>query len=92
VYLWLILLLKYQWAIALAIVVPYVVDRRVSFQIMVANRPSQLPEFAAFKSHKIEYSDIVRNCEDVALDEDLGIAYFSCDPGRDRWNTVMVSE
>ena len=25
------------------------------------------------------------------MEETLGIAFLSCDPGRDRWNTVMVS-
>lgn len=24
------------------------------------------------------------------MEESLGVAFVSCDPGRDRWNTVMV--
>jgi hypothetical protein len=45
---------------------------------------------SAFKSYKIKFPDVLRNCEDVLLDEELGIAYLSCDPGRDWWNAVMV--
>jgi hypothetical protein len=44
-----------------------------------------------FKSHEIRFSDQIRNCEDVILEETLGIAFLGCDPGRDRWNTVMVN-
>jgi len=31
----------------------------------------------------------LRNCEDHVLDPSTKLAYISCDPGRDRWNTVM---
>jgi arylesterase / paraoxonase len=72
------------------VIVPYVADRRHSIALLYTNRPSQLQEVSAFKDYKIAFQDVVRNCEDVVLDEELGIAYFSCDPGRDRWNTVMV--
>lgn len=44
-----------------------------------------------FKSHEVLFKDYVRNCEDVLMEESLGVAFVSCDPGRDRWNTVMVS-
>jgi arylesterase/paraoxonase len=44
-----------------------------------------------FKSHEIKFADQIRNCEDVIIEETLGIAFLGCDPGRDRWNTVMVS-
>lgn len=32
-----------------------------------------------------------RNCEDIHMIEPSGVALISCDPGRDWWNTVMVS-
>lgn len=42
------------------------------------------------KERQIKFRDQIRNCEDVVLDEGAGVAILSCDPGRDRWNTVMV--
>lgn len=47
--------------------------------------------FNTFKSHEIKFQDRVRNCEDVLIEEGMGVAFLSCDPGRDQWNTVMVS-
>jgi len=57
--------------------------------MMYQNAPSRLPNISVFSEQKIKFEDQIRNCEDAVLDENLGIAYFSCDPGRDRWNTVM---
>jgi arylesterase/paraoxonase len=54
------------------------------------NRPSNIKELNAFQSSSIKFEDLVRNCEDAVLNEKLGLAYLSCDPGRDRWNTVLV--
>jgi arylesterase / paraoxonase len=54
------------------------------------NRPSAIPEFSAFSSFDVKFENVARNCEDGVLDDELGIAYISCDPGRDRWNTVIV--
>jgi arylesterase / paraoxonase len=73
------------------VIIPYLVDRRMAIHPLVINAPHKLKEISAFKSHKIKFPDTLRNCEDILLDEELGIAYLSCDPGRDRWNTVMVS-
>lgn len=58
---------------------------------MLANAPAKLEGFNSFKSYEIKFADQIRNCEDVILEESLGVALLSCDPGRDRWNTVMVS-
>jgi hypothetical protein len=77
--------------IFLAVAAPYIYDRYLAFSGILANRPGKLERINAFKSHEIRFTDQIRNCEDVILEEALGIAFVSCDPGRDRWNTVMVS-
>jgi arylesterase/paraoxonase len=59
---------------------------------MLANRPGKFQEIYNIKSHELLFQDRVRNCEDVVLDEEKGVAFLSCDEGRDRWNTVMVSD
>jgi arylesterase / paraoxonase len=52
---------------------------------------STLPEFSAFQSQRVVFKDQLRNCEHVVFDEKNAVAYLSCDPGRDRWNAVVVS-
>jgi hypothetical protein len=44
-----------------------------------------------FSDYKIAFEDEVRNCEDMVMDEKRGAIILSCDAGRDKWNTVMVS-
>ena len=56
------------------------------------NAPGKIQSRSAFSSYRIKFADQLRNCEDVILPEGLdGLAILSCDEGRDRWNTVMVS-
>ncbi len=57
---------------------------------MFANRPSKFQPLNTFNSHEILFRDRLRNCEDVIMEKSLGIAIIGCDPGRDRWNTVMA--
>jgi arylesterase/paraoxonase len=59
--------------------------------VLLANSPGKYNNLNTFKSHEIKFRDQLRNCEDVLLDEAMGIAFVSCNPGRDQWNTVMVS-
>jgi arylesterase/paraoxonase len=42
-------------------------------------------------SHELRYTDKLRNCEDLVVDEKVGYVVLGCDEGRDVWNTVMVS-
>jgi arylesterase/paraoxonase len=56
-----------------------------------ANTPSRLSQIANI-DYEIKFKEITRNCEDVVLDEENSVAILSCDPGRDKWNTVMVSK
>ncbi|KAF2632603.1 calcium-dependent phosphotriesterase [Macroventuria anomochaeta] len=72
-----------------ALVVPWLYDRYVAFSPMAVNRPGSFGNVRTFATHRIKYQDRVRNCEDVIMEESLGVAFLSCDPGRDRWNTVM---
>jgi arylesterase/paraoxonase len=65
-------------------------DRYVVFSNMFANRPGSLQHVNTFKSHSTKFADQIRNCEDVVLAEELGVAFLGCDPGRDTWNTVMA--
>ena len=44
-----------------------------------------------YLKYEIKFADRVRSCEDVILLEDRGVAVMGCDPGRERYNTVMVS-
>lgn len=39
--------------------------------------------------HAVLFADRIRNCEDGFVVPELGVAFLSCDPGRDGWNTVM---
>lgn len=75
--------------LVLAAIAPFLYDRYLTFSSLAANRPSKLEPIYTFKKHEIKFRDYIRNCEDVILDEGMGLAILSCDPGRDRWNTVM---
>jgi arylesterase/paraoxonase len=41
-------------------------------------------------SYELRYTDNLRNCEDLVVDDKAGYVVFGCDEGRDVWNTVMV--
>ncbi|KAI4956356.1 hypothetical protein J4E91_000567 [Alternaria rosae] len=66
-----------------------VYDRYLGFSTIFANRPGNFENVNHFKSHEIKFRDRLRNCEDVLVEEDMGIAFLSCNPERDQWNTVM---
>ena len=75
----------------LGVIGPWVYDKYQGLgQLFIKNRPDRLPSIKAFKSHEIKYMGELRNCEDLVIDQDAGMALLSCDPGRDWWNTVMV--
>jgi hypothetical protein len=58
--------------------------------MLYTNAPERLPNINTFKSHEIKFADRVRSCEDALIVESRGVAIMACDPGRERWNTVMV--
>jgi len=79
-----------QYLVFLAVAAPYFYDRYLAFSNIVANGPGKLEHVNTFKSYETKFTDRLKNCEDLVMHENLGIAFLSCDPGRDRWNTVMV--
>jgi arylesterase/paraoxonase len=84
------LLTPQQSLALLAASAPYLYGRYVAFSGMFAHRPSVFQNVTTFRSQTVKFADKVRNCEDVVMVETLGVAFLSCDPGRDGWNTVMV--
>lgn len=61
---------------------------------MYNNVPSRLTpvdNLGTSSIRQIKFADrpSFRSCEDALLVESLGVAIVACDPGRDRWNTVM---
>ncbi|KAI2638626.1 putative paraoxonase [Xylaria nigripes] len=75
--------------ILLALLVPYLYERSHAIGLFWKNSPEQLTKVNAFVSYEIKFTDRIRSCEDVLLVESAGIAILACDPGRERWNTVM---
>lgn len=80
-----------QFLLALAALSPILYERLQVLTLFYSNAPARLPRINAFKSHEIKFADKIRSCEDVLLVESLGVAILPCDPGRERWNSVMVS-
>jgi hypothetical protein len=54
------------------------------------NAPARIGNIRGFDTFEEKFSNDLRNCEDVFLNEDAEWALLSCDPSRDGWNTVMV--
>jgi arylesterase/paraoxonase len=80
-------------AILLALVLGPFLYQRISLVLSLKdNAPGKIQSRSAFTSYEVKFAEQLRNCEDVILPEGLdGLAILSCDEGRDRWNTVMVS-
>ncbi|RMZ72256.1 Six-bladed beta-propeller [Pyrenophora seminiperda CCB06] len=78
-----------QYLAALAALAPWAYDRYQAFSTMLENRPGKLQNFNGFGSHEVKFRNELRNCEDVLVEEGMGIAFLSCNPERDQWNTVM---
>lgn len=79
-----------QLVLALAILAPFIYDRGQVLSLFWKNAPHRLVRVNMFASHEIRFSDRIRSCEDALLVESQGLAILGCDPGRERWNTVMV--
>ncbi|KAF9641650.1 Glycoside hydrolase family 16 [Lasiodiplodia theobromae] len=62
---------------------------RVDTLKLVTADVATLQSVTTFKEQQIKHQDILKNCEDVIVLEDQGVAILSCDPQRDAWNTVM---
>ncbi|KAJ8121457.1 hypothetical protein ONZ43_g2096 [Nemania bipapillata] len=75
--------------VALALLLPFGYERGQVASLFWSNAPHRLVKTNTFASHEIKFSDSIRSCEDALLVESQGIAILGCDPGRERWNTVM---
>ncbi|KAI1338397.1 putative paraoxonase [Xylariaceae sp. FL0016] len=75
--------------LALACLSPFLWERAQVLSLFWYNAPERLVRIDEFGSHEIKFSDRIRSCEDVVLVESVGVAILACDPGRERWNTVM---
>lgn len=58
---------------------------------MYNNAPERFLDINNLQSPEVKFSDTIKSCEDVLLVESKGLAIVACDPGREVWNTVMVS-
>lgn len=47
------------------------------------NAPDRLEKVSELGKWEIRFQDLVRNCEDIYLNDQAGWALLSCDPGRD---------
>ncbi|KAI0857042.1 putative paraoxonase [Xylaria cubensis] len=76
--------------VALTLLLPFLYERgQVLSTLFWKNAPSRLVKVNAFASHEIKFADRIRSCEDALIVESEGLAILGCDPGRERWNTVM---
>lgn len=85
-------ILIYTQAVALiSLVASFIYTRLGILYTFYANAPTRLQGVNNFKTTSIRFRNLIRNCEDGIIDAERGFALLSCDPGRDNWNTVMVS-
>ncbi|KAI1821113.1 putative paraoxonase [Xylaria intraflava] len=75
--------------ITLALLWPFIYDRSHMVSLFWKNAPNRLVKINTFASHEIRFADRIRSCEDAIMVESKGVAILGCDPGRERWNTVM---
>ncbi|KAK3114360.1 hypothetical protein LTR53_007397 [Teratosphaeriaceae sp. CCFEE 6253] len=79
----------FKGAALVACFAAFVYSRRGILLTFYTNRPGSLKELNLLPNANVEFEDVVRNCEDAYLNDFEGWAVLSCDPGRDKWNTVM---
>ncbi|KAI1502536.1 putative paraoxonase [Biscogniauxia marginata] len=75
--------------LALAVLSPVFYERTQTLSLFWKNAPGRLERIDNFGSHEIKFADRIRSCEDALLVESEGVAILACDPGREKWNTVM---
>lgn len=64
-------------------------ERARVVRLLVDNAPHKFTEVNTFADSSIKFADRLRNCEDGLIIDEDHVAIFSCDAGRDVWNTVM---
>ncbi|KAH9892207.1 putative paraoxonase [Xylariomycetidae sp. FL2044] len=73
----------------LASLSPLLYSRLQILSLLYTNAPERFIKINTFGAYEIKFADQIRSCEDVVLVESEGLAILGCDPGRERWNTVM---
>ncbi|SPO06296.1 uncharacterized protein DNG_08985 [Cephalotrichum gorgonifer] len=72
-----------------AALVPLLYSRSHTLSTFYTNSPHRLVRVNTAKSYDIKFQDRIRSCEDAFLVEKAGLAILACDPGREKYNTVM---
>ncbi|KAK7917600.1 hypothetical protein PG985_011208 [Apiospora marii] len=67
----------------------FIYPRISLLQSFYYNHPDRLVPLNNIGPYEVKFGDRLRSCEDVILIESKGVAIVACDPGRERWNTVM---
>ncbi|CAJ2499767.1 Uu.00g026200.m01.CDS01 [Anthostomella pinea] len=75
--------------LAVALLAPVLYERAQILYLFWRNAPVRFTRIDNLGSHDIKFADRIRSCEDALLVESQGLAILGCDPGRERWNTVM---
>jgi arylesterase/paraoxonase len=77
--------------VGFALLWPVLWPRLQILSLFRKNALDKLERLNALESLEVKFADRIRNCEDALLVEEHGLAIVGCDPGREIWNTVMVS-
>ncbi|KAI1632192.1 putative paraoxonase [Biscogniauxia mediterranea] len=75
--------------LVLSVLSPVLYERLQTLSLFWKNAPERLVKIDNFGSYEIKFADRVRSCEDALVLEPEGVAILACDPGREKWNTVM---
>lgn len=78
----------------LVLLIAFIYARWSILPTFYLNAPGRLTPINAVNSegsYEVRFKHFIRNCEDIHLNEEEGWILLSCDPGRDKWNTVLVS-
>lgn len=67
----------------------FIYPRIALLQTFYYNNPDRLVQVNNIGPYEVKFGDRLRSCEYVILVESKGVAIVACDPGRERWNTVM---
>lgn len=79
----------------LVLLIAFIYARWSILPTFYLNAPGRLTPINAVNSegsYEVRFKHFIRNCEDIHLNEEEGWILLSCDPGRDKWNTVLVSK
>ncbi|KAF4339236.1 serum paraoxonase lactonase 3 [Fusarium beomiforme] len=75
--------------LVIGLIASFVYERINLIQTFYLNTPSRIAKVNNIGKYEIKFEDQIRSCEDVLLIEGYHLALLACDPGRERYNTVM---